>query len=307
MKVYFSTNELPEFKKAVVTIGTFDGVHLGHQQIINQLREEAARIGGETVIVTFDPHPRKIVSENPLELINTLEEKTALLAKNGIDHLVVVPFTEAFSRQDASAYVEDFLIGRFHPHTVIIGYDHRFGKGRLGDFKLLEDYAAKGHFELIEIAAHLLHSITISSTIIRKALISANLEEANNYLGYSYFFEGVVIEGNKLGRTISYPTANLLVEDADKLIPGNGVYAVTATLAKGSELKGMMNIGVRPTVGGIARVIEVNLFDFDKDIYGEKLQVTLRKYLRAEQKFAGLDALKDQLAIDKTLSIKSLV
>lgn len=302
-----------------MTIGTFDGVHLGHCQIIKQLKKEAERIEGETVLVTFDPHPRKIVDTRPLQLLNTLPEKIALLGEQGIDHLVIVPFTQAFSSQTAEEYVEKFLIDRFHPHTIIIGYDHRFGKNRSGDFKLLEKYAASNAFELIEIPGQVIDEVTISSTKIREALLNGHIEEANNFLGYPYFFEGTVIEGNKLGRTLGYPTANLRIEDADKLVPGNGVYAVEV---QGSAfevqeawryipttlhpLKGMMNIGVRPTIDGTKRVIEVNIFDFNADIYGSIIRVSFKKYLRGEQKFNGLDALKEQLAKDKIAALAVL-
>ena len=310
MKVHQNIERLPAFNKAVVTIGTFDGVHLGHQQIITQLKKEAARIGGETVLVTFDPHPRKIVSEKPLQLINTLDEKIELLEKKGINHLVVVPFTTAFSAQPAEQYVEDFLIGRFHPHTVIIGYDHRFGKSRVGDFKLLEKYASNYAFELIEIPGQVIDEATISSTKIREALLQGKPEEARRFLSYDYFFEGMVTEGNKLGRTIGFPTANLQIQGDDKLVPANGVYAVTIAVKNSSSenkiYKGMMNIGVRPTIDGTKKVIEANIFNFNKDIYGQSLRVYLKKYLRTEQKFDGLESLKAQLARDKEQAEKVL-
>jgi riboflavin kinase / FMN adenylyltransferase len=318
MKVHHYSNVLPVFNKAVVTIGTFDGVHKGHFQILQSLKNEAERIGGETVVITFDPHPRKIVSDKPLLLINTLDEKISLLQQKGIDHLVVVPFTETFAGQTAASYVETFLIKSFRPHAIIIGYDHHFGKDRKGNFQLLEQYAATHAFQLIEIPQHLLDEVTISSTKIREALLKGEIETANDFLGYAYFFEGTVIEGNKLGRTLGYPTANVRIEDEDKLVPGNGVYAVEVERRVGSrelgvgsqELqvksqkfgdirKGMMNIGVRPTVDGSKRMIEVNIFDFDKDIYGQTLRVHLKKYIRGEQKFDGLDALKEQLGKDK--------
>jgi riboflavin kinase / FMN adenylyltransferase len=310
MKVYQNLATLPAFKNAVVTIGTFDGVHLGHQQIITQLKREAVRIGGETVLVTFDPHPRKVVSQQPLQLINTLEEKIELLESKGINHLVVVPFTADFSAQPAEQYVRDFLIGRFHPHTVIIGYDHRFGKDRSGDFKLLEKYAAIHAFELIEIPGQLIDEAAISSTKIREALLDGKPEEAKRLLSYDYFFEGIVTAGNALGRTIGYPTANLLLDGKDKLVPANGVYAVTVELKKGKgerhRYDGMMNIGIRPTIDGSKKIIEVNIFDFEKDIYGRSLRVYLKKYLRPEQKFDGLDALKMQLTKDKKEAEKVL-
>ena len=311
MKVYDNIASLPAFRKAVVTIGTFDGVHLGHQQIIAQLKKEAARIGGETVLVTFDPHPRKIVSEKPLQLLNTLQERIELLAKAGIDNVVIVPFTRVFSEQPATAYIEDFLVNCFHPHTVIIGYDHRFGYNRLGDFHLLEKYAQEHAFELIEIPVHVIEEATISSTRIRESLQAGHPAEASRFLGYDYFFEGLVVKGNQLGRTIGYPTANLQLPLADKLVPGNGVYAVQVVINPSKQSnqpagialpafnKGMMNIGLRPTVGGARKVIEVNIFDFDKDIYGDTVRIVLKKYLRSEQKFDGLEALKAQLAKDK--------
>lgn len=305
MKVYHSTEQMPAFRKAVVTIGTFDGVHIGHQQILSQLKQEAARIQGETVIITFHPHPRKVVAagQTPVFLINTIEEKIELLEKNGIDNLVIVPFTEDFARQTPEEYCEHFLIEKFHPHTVIIGYDHRFGQARKGDYKLLELYSEKLGFELKEIPAHVINESTVSSTRIREAILNGDIELAKSLLGYDFFFEGKVVEGNKLGRTLGYPTANLQVGIEEKLVPGNGVYAVTVALPDGTQKNGMMNIGVRPTVDGKKRMIEVNIFDFDKDIYGTTLRVYVKKYLRGEQKFDGLEALKQQLTIDKEQSL----
>ena len=316
MKVHRElAGSLPEFNKAVVTIGTFDGVHLGHKQIIAQLKEEAARIGGETVIITFHPHPRKIVSSVPgdIKLLNTLNEKIVLLEAAGIDHLVIVPFDHAFANQTARQYVQDFLHKYFNPHTVIIGYDHRFGKGRDGDYHLMEAYGKSLGFEVKEISEEILNEVVISSTRIRHALIDTHIETANQFLGYPYFFDGIVIEGNKLGRTIGYPTANLHIASGEKLIPGNGVYAVSVGSRESGvgstslhPYKGMMNIGLRPTVDGKKRVIEVNIFDFDKDIYGQILHVQVHHYLRGEIKFNGLEELKKQLAKDKLDSLAEL-
>lgn len=325
MHIYYHTDQLPAFRRAVITIGTFDGVHTGHAQILQQLREEAARIDGETVIVTFYPHPRKIVrgGVSEVRLLNTLEEKIRLLSWQGVDHLVVVPFTEAFSQLTAEQYVKEFLLEKFHPHTVIIGYDHRFGKGRLGDYHLLEEFSVSEGFKLQEIPVHLLDAVSVSSTRIREAIGQADIETANQLLGYPFFFSGVVMKGNQLGRTIGYPTANLQVSNAEKLIPGDGVYAVEVEIVgegegaggavtagvnaiagvrglwDGPRWKGMMNIGMRPTVDGRVRTIEVNIFDFDEDIYGRELRVFVKNYLRGEEKFNGLDALKTQLALDK--------
>jgi riboflavin kinase / FMN adenylyltransferase len=321
MKVYYSIDTIPAFSRAVVTIGTFDGVHTGHRSILTQLKQEAARIGGETVIITFHPHPRKVIStgQPAIQLINTIEEKIGLLEQNGIDHLVVVPFTDVFSQQSPEAYIEQFLIEKFHPHTIIIGYDHRFGKNRQGDYKLLETYSARLGFHLIEIPAHVISDNTVSSTRIREAVVQGNTDAANKLLGYDFFFEGTVVDGNKLGRTLGYPTANIQVEHPEKLVPGNGIYAVEAEvvnrqLAIGnrqitvptSVLQGMMSIGIRPTIGGTDRVIEVNIFDFNQDIYGQTLRIYVKKYLRAELKFNGLEALKDQLAKDKEETLKVL-
>lgn len=308
MQVHYDINNLPSFKNAVITAGTFDGVHTGHTRIIEQLKNEAAAIQGETVIITFYPHPRKIISGKEVFILNTPEEKIELLTAKGIDHLVVVPFNEVFSDQSPEAYISDFLVGKFHPRTIIIGYDHKFGKGRKGDYHLVEEYGKKYGFAVKEIEQHIIDNVTISSTKIREALLAADIDTAGKYLGYDYFFEGLITEGNKLGRTIGYPTANLQIKDADKLVPGNGVYAVTCTVLNennkaGTLLQGMMNIGVRPTVDGTKRTIEVNIFNFNEDIYGKMLRVYIKKYLRGEVKFNGLDELKAQLAKDKEMSL----
>ncbi|MEO7049200.1 MAG: bifunctional riboflavin kinase/FAD synthetase, partial [Ferruginibacter sp.] len=280
--------------------GTFDGVHLGHTQIIDQLIKEAALIDGTPVLITFFPHPKQVIEtiQKPLYTLNTPEEKYKLLYSKGIDNIVVVPFTKAFAEQPALNYIKNFLVDKLNPATIIIGYDHRFGKNREGDYKLLEKEALNYQFKVKEIPEHVLQDVTVSSTKIREALLNGDIETAKNFLGYEYFFSGKVIEGNKLGRTIGYPTANIELEDANKLIPANGVYAVDTEVA-GKKYKGMMNIGVRPTVDGTKRVIEVNIFDFDTNIYGETIKVIIKKRLRSEVKFNGLDELKAQLAKDK--------
>ena len=313
MKVYQELSTLPPFTNAVLTIGTFDGVHLGHRHIIQQLKETAESIGGETIIVTFHPHPRKIVSSVPgdIKLLNTLEEKIALLDATGIDHLVVVPFNHLFSNLTAEQYIKDFLWKYFKPHTIIIGYDHRFGKGREGDYHLMDQYASSLGFKVKEIPEQLWNEIIVSSTKIRESLLNSDIDTANKFLGYDYFFEGIVIEGNKLGRTIGYPTANLHIDSEEKLIPGNGVYAVCVEIknqkSKIKNLKGMMNIGFRPTVDGKKRMIEVNIFDFDADIYTQTLKVYVKHYIRGEVKFNGLDELKTQLLKDKESAKESFI
>jgi riboflavin kinase/FMN adenylyltransferase len=312
MQVHTDPAHLPAFRNAVITIGTFDGVHHGHRQIIEGLVREARRIDGESVIITFHPHPRKVVSSTILgvRLINTLQEKTLLLDQLGVDHLVVVPFTDAFANQDAEAYVSDFLVKLFHPHTIIIGYDHRFGKGRLGDYKLLEQLAPQYNYELLEIPRHVVDATGVSSTRIREALLEGRLSDANRLLGYSFFFSGEVVHGDKLGRQLGYPTANIRVNDEEKIIPANGIYAVRAALLEEEQasmpqklMGGMMSIGFRPTVDGKKRVIEVNLFDFAEEIYGRQLMVFVEKYLRAEVKFDSLQDLIAQMDRDKVASL----
>lgn len=326
MQVHRDIDNLPVFQNAVITIGTFDGVHVGHRQIINKLKVEALKIKGESVIITFHPHPRKIISSTILgvRLINTLDEKIEVLSGLGIDHLVIVPFTDAFANQPAEDYIRNFLVEKFHPDTIIIGYDHRFGRERLGNYKLLEKAAPQFGFKIKEIPKHILDEIAISSTNIREAVLHTDIEMANRLLGYTFFFEGEVVHGNKLGRQLGYPTANLQVQDLEKIIPGDGIYAVYADIKRKSlvkneestevnsipvenvQYKGMMSIGFRPTVDGKKRVIEVNVFDFDEDIYGKTMRVYVKKFLRAEVKFDSLEELVKQIDLDKINSLQVL-
>src|SRR5689334_14475243 len=305
MQVHRDIENLPRFTNAVVTIGTFDGVHLGHRQVIDHLNQEAKAVKGETVIITFHPHPRKIVSSAILgiRLINTLDERIELLEQIGVDHLVVVPFTEMFANQSAEEYIRDFLVAKFRPHTIIIGYDHHFGRDRQGDYLLLEHRAVTYKYELKEIPKHILDNISISSTNIREDILHNRIETANKLLGYEFFFAGEVVHGDKLGRQLGYPTANLKVQNEEKIIPGNGIYAVYGELQGGPRFKGMMSIGFRPTVDGKKRVIEVNLFDFNEQIYGQELRVYVKKYLRAEVKFESLEKLVKQIDQDRVDSL----
>ncbi len=307
MQIHRDINNLPRFTNAVITIGTFDGVHLGHRQIIENLKEEATKANGESVIITFHPHPRKVVSSviTGVRLINTLSERIELLEKTGIDHLVIVPFTDYFASQTAEEYIQDFLVEKFKPHTIIIGYDHRFGKERSGDYKLMEAKAAVYNYSLKEIPEHILNTIKVSSTNIRNAILQSNIAVANHFLGYDFFFEGEVFHGDKIGRTIGYPTANLKSTDEEKIALGDGIYAVY-TIVEGKTYKAMMSIGFRPTVNGKVRVTEVNIFDFSGEIYGQAIRVIVKKYLRSEVKFDGLEALKTQLHKDKEDSLSCL-
>jgi riboflavin kinase / FMN adenylyltransferase len=311
MQVHFGVEGLPKFNKAVITTGTFDGVHLGHVKVLDQLIKEAKAIDGESVVITFYPHPRKVLHkfDDELLMINTLEEKIYLLDKLGIHHLVVIAFDESFYHLSAVAYIKHFLVGKFHPHTIIIGYDHKFGNEREGDIHLLKHFAADYNFNVIEISAQVANHISVSSTKIRKAVIEGNMPLAKELLGYSFFFQGTVVKGKQLGRTIGYPTANLKVP-SDKLIPKNGVYAVTCNILEEKYtdilFNGMMNIGNRPTVDGNTKSIEVNIFNFDDDIYDCTVKVFAKAFMRNEVKFSGLDALKEQLATDKMESVKLL-
>lgn len=309
MQVHTALNQLPAFKKAVITIGTFDGVHNGHKQVLHALKSTAQSVGGESVLITFDPHPRKVVSSAILgiRLLNTLEEKKKLLEKEGIDHLVIVPFTEKFANLSATEYIEEFLVAHFHPHTIIMGHDHQFGRNRQGNYALLASKAEQFGYLLKEIPKQVVEDITISSTKIREHLSRAAIAAANQLLGYPFFFSGRVVHGNKIGRTLGYPTANLKIEDPEKIVPGNGIYAVYAR-PEGSDhlFKGMMSIGFRPTVDGKSRVIEVNIFEFDREIYDELLEVHMVAYLREEKKYESLQGLIEQLGVDKQNSLQVL-
>ena len=309
MQVHTALNQLPAFKKAVITIGTFDGVHNGHKQVLHALKSTAQSVGGESVLITFDPHPRKVVSSAILgiRLLNTLEEKKKLLEKEGIDHLVIVPFTEKFANLSATEYIEEFLVAYFHPHTIIMGHDHQFGRNRQGNYALLASKAEQFGYLLKEIPKQVVEDITISSTKIREHLSRAAIAAANQLLGYPFFFSGRVVHGNKIGRTLGYPTANLKIEDPEKIVPGNGIYAVYAR-PEGSDhlFKGMMSIGFRPSVDGKSRVIEVNIFEFDREIYDELLEVHMVAYLREEKKYESLQGLIEQLGIDKQNSLQVL-
>lgn len=304
MIVYKNLEGLPRFEKSVLTIGVFDGVHLGHQLVLRQLLAEAEKVDGTAVLITFDPHPRKVLdpfAKHPLYVLNTLEEKLQLLAQRHIPNAVVVPFTADFANLSAGEYIRDFLVEKFNPHTIILGYDHRFGKDRKGDYHLLDEEAMKYDFTAKEIPERVIRDITISSTRIREALLAGDIDTAYEFLGYAYPLSGIVVHGNKRGRTIGFPTANISPSDNDKLIPANGVYAVRVLLGE-RELQGMMNIGFRPTVDGTARTIEVNILDFDEDIYGEEITVQFLKRLRDEKKFDGLEALKAQLEADREMA-----
>ena len=301
MRIYHHISELSNLANTIVTIGTFDGVHLGHQKIIKRLVELKNKQGGEIVLFTFDPHPRKVLfpEQIDLKLINSTDEKCELLKQFGIDHVLVYPFTKEFSKMHAEEYISDIIAKGLKTKTLVIGYDHRFGSNREGNIDTLKQFATTLHFNVEEIPAQEINQLNISSTRIRKAIDEGDVKTANEFLGYSFFVTGIVIKGKQLGRTIGYPTANILIEDPDKLIPKIGVYAVNVIL-HGNSYKGMLNIGTNPTTDNDYKIkIEVNIFNFDKDIYGETLKVEFVKWIRNEEKFANLDELKLALANDK--------
>lgn len=308
MKVYTEIKFFQGVERPVLTTGTFDGVHLGHQVILDRLRSVAQREGGESVLFTFHPHPRMVLfpNDNDLRLLNTPDEKLQLLEQAGLDHLVVVPFSRDFSRMHAQDYVRDILVEQLGVHAVVIGYDHRFGRNREGDIALLQQLGHSFGFMVEEIPAQEIDHVTVSSTKIRAALLAGEVDRANALLGYPYMLSGVVVKGRQLGRTIGWPTANLGAIDAHKLIPANGVYAITATTAAGT-FKGMMNIGVRPTVETQGkRTVEAHLFDLDRDLYGEAITVHLHRRLRDEVRFENMEAMKQQIALDKLDAIRYL-
>ncbi|MFK8161533.1 MAG: bifunctional riboflavin kinase/FAD synthetase [Lewinella sp.] len=301
MKTHFQLDNLPRFRRAVITIGSFDGVHCGHQQLLARIRRLAERRGGESVMITFDPHPRAVLrpEDDSLRLLTTTQEKAAQCAAAGIDHLVIVPFTKAFSEQTPDGYIRNFLVKYFQPERIVIGYDHRYGKDRMGDLTFLSHHGKELGYEVIEIDAQEVNDITVSSTKIRNALLEGKIIEANTLLGRSFELSGEVIEGQKIGRTIGYPTANLRPYHKLKLIPANGIYAVRAVWQH-REYDGMLYIGNRPILNdGRGVTIELNLFDFNEDLYGEAITVSFIEHLRDDLELDGLEALTTQLAADE--------
>jgi riboflavin kinase/FMN adenylyltransferase len=301
VQIFHHISELKNLTHSIVTIGTFDGVHLGHQKIIKRLVELKQKQGGETVLFTFDPHPRKILfpEQKDLKLITTTDEKCELLKHFGVDRVLVFPFTNEFSQMQAQDYISDIIVKGLKTKTLVIGYDHRFGSNREGNIDTLKELSTIYNFNVEEIPAQEINQLNVSSTRIRKAIEEGDVQTANNYLGYTFFISGLVVKGKQLGRTIGYPTANIFIENPDKLIPKIGVYAVNVNI-ENKLYKGMLNIGTNPTTDTDNAIkIEVNIFDFDKDIYGQKIKVEFVKRIRNEEKFANLDELKQALANDK--------
>lgn len=304
MKIYHQLSDFKKLDNAIVTIGTFDGVHFGHQKIIKRLCELAKNSEGESVLLTFFPHPRMIIDpENQeLKMINTVDEKAQILASLGVDHLIITPFTRDFSNLSANDYIKNILVDAIGTKKIIIGYDHRFGKDRLGNISTLVEKADTYGYQVEEIPEQDINDVAVSSTKIRKALLDGDVALANNYLGYAFSIYGPVIKGDKIGRTIGFPTANIFVPETYKLIPSDGIYAVTVEMgeAKNPEVyRGMAYIGQRPTINGMTRNIEVNIFDFNREIYGQNIKMNFLAFLREDVKFTGLEALTKQLQKDK--------
>ena len=290
----FSTSE-----KTYVTIGTFDGVHFGHQKIIEKLVLEAKKANRKSVLLTFFPHPRMVLQkDNSLELINTIEERANLLEITGLDYLIIHPFSIAFSRMSALAFVRDILVNQLHISKLIIGYDHHFGKNREGNIIQLTEYSHLYDFKVEEIPAQDIDAVSVSSTKIRNALAEGSLKTANSYLGYNFMLSGTVVNGKQLGGKIGYPTANINVKETYKLIPKTGVYVVLSKIQE-RNVYGMMNIGNRPTINGNHQTIEVHFFDFNADLYGQNLQIELLYFLRDEEKFDTIESLIIQLKKDE--------
>lgn len=299
MKIFHSINDFSSPKKTILTLGTFDGVHIGHKKILEKITQNTENEKYESLVLTFFPHPRMILQEeSAIKLLNTITEKIDLLEKTGIENLVIHPFDESFSRLTAEEFVREILVEQFHIQKIIIGHDHRFGRNRTANIDDLIDFGKKYGFEVEQISAQEINEISVSSTKIRNALEEGDIVLANKYLGYEYFLTGTIIKGKQLGRTIGFPTANLKIEENYKLIPRNGVYIVSRII-NNKTVFGMMNIGFNPTVNGENQTIEIHFFDFEADLYHQKITVSLLHRIRSEQKFDSVVLLKEQLEKDQ--------
>jgi len=300
MRIYHHIDEFTRLANAVVTIGTFDGLHVGHRKIISRIKELAEECDGETVLLTFFPHPRMILhpEDESIKLINTMPEKAVLLEELGVAHLIITPFSRDFSNQTPEQYIRDVLVDRIGTKKIVIGYDHRFGKDRRGGLEDLLRLGPVFGFDVIEIPEQDINEVAISSTQVRGALLAGDIKLANTFLGYPFFITGTVVRGDQLGRTLGYPTANIAIDERYKLIPSDGIYAVKVKIAD-TVYKGMAYIGTRPTVNGLTHNIEVNIFDFNEDIYNQPIRMEFHDFVRADARFSSLEELKEQLAKDK--------
>lgn len=303
MKIYNDLSEYISINKTFVTIGTFDGVHIGHQKVIKNLVRKAKKKNANSVLLTFFPHPRMVLQKGfDIKLINTIDERIKLLEKIGLDILIIHEFSKKFAKKSALDFVRNMLVNKLNISKLIIGYDHQFGKNREGDFEQLQEFGHTYDFKVKEIPQQDINNIAVSSTKIRKAIENGEINKANSYLGYNFMLTGEVVKGKNLGEKIGFPTANLFIKESYKLIPKSGSYVVKSVIAN-ETVFGMMNIGYRPTIKGKYQTIEIHFFDFKEDLYGENIQVDVLAFLRNEQEFESVEALKNQLARDK---IKSL-
>ena len=304
MKIFHSTLDFKPYKKSIITIGTFDGVHIGHQKIIKKMVQNGQDLDLKTVILTFFPHPRMVLNGNSdIKLLNTINEKSLLLEKNGIQNLIVQKFDDAFSNLSPEDFVKKILIDQLNIQKIIIGHDHRFGKNRAAGIDDLIELGYKYNFEVEQISVQEIDDIAVSSTKIRNAIIDGNISLANNYLGYNYQLTGNVINGKKLGRTIGFPTANIYVSENYKLIPKNGVYVVKSFI-QNKTVFGLMNIGIKPTFEENKLTIEVYFIDFEGDLYNQNLTIEILEYIRKEQKFDSIESLKTQIETDKRKALE---
>ncbi len=303
MKIFHSIDDYASSGKSIVTIGTFDGVHLGHKKIIEKLIQISTSSNFQSVVLTFFPHPRMILQDrNDIKLLNTIDEKIQLFEKTGINNLIIHPFNKEFSELSAESFVKKILVDKLNIQKIIIGYDHRFGKNRSANFDDLVLFGKKYNFEVEQISVEEIDEIAVSSTKIRNAILDGNILLANSYFGYNYFFSGKVVQGKQLGRTIGFPTANIQIVEDYKLLPKNGVYIVKSVINNNSYF-GMMNIGNRPTVDGKNLTIEVHFLNFDFDIYNQIISLEILEFIRDEKKFESLDALKSQIETDKQITL----
>jgi riboflavin kinase/FMN adenylyltransferase len=303
LKIFNSIQAFHSNKKTIVTIGTFDGVHVGHKKILERITHSAETLDCESLVLTFFPHPRMVLHENSeMKQLNTIDEKSSLLEMAGIDNLIIHPFDKDFSRLTAEDFVKQVLIEKFNLKKIIIGHDHRFGRNRTANIDDLVVFGKTYGFEVEQISAEEIDDVAISSTKIRNALLEGNTSLATEYLGYNYILTGTVVKGKQLGRTIGFPTANIQIQEDYKLIPKSGVYIIQSSV-ENKTVFGMMNIGTNPTFNGTTQTIEVHFFDFEGNLYDQKITIALLKRIRSEQKFKSVEALKDQLAIDKETAL----
>lgn len=308
MKIYEGIEKFKKKNNAIVTSGTFDGVHIGHQKILRTLKNIATKKNGETVLITYWPHPRLVLdpANDTIKLLTSFEEKASVLESFGLDHLIKIAFTKEFSQMSSARFIKEILVDGIGTKTLVIGYDHKFGHNREGSFESLKANAGNYGFTIREIPRQDIKNVGVSSSKIRRSLSNGDIHISNQFLGWEYCLNGKVVKGDQIGRQIGFPTANISIESDLKLIPAGGSYAVRV-IHDNTDYLGMLNIGTRPTVNGSNQTIEVNIFDFDKQIYNDEIRVKMVRLIRKENKFESLDLLKEQLKLDRELARKMLI